>query len=108
MRKLPGLARTAKPALAGLLVVWIFLLGLAAADGPLHRSLHQNGSSGPVSCAICLFALGQVDSPAATPVLALAVFVLLAGVLAIRASLPFSFDFLLPPGRGPPCPSHRS
>jgi hypothetical protein len=89
-------------ALAGLLAVLVLSLGLLAANESLHRLLHNDCAADASLCVVCLFAQGQVDSTDITPALVLGVFLLLCGVLAIRASAPWSVDFLLPPGRAPP------
>jgi hypothetical protein len=102
-RRLSQAGRAAKPALAGLLAVLVLAFGFLAAHGPLHRSLHNDGTAGASLCVLCLFAQGQVDSTDIAPALVLCVFILLSGVLAACAGVPWSVDLLLPPGRAPPC-----
>ena len=96
----------AKPFLAGLLAVLLFAFGFVAASGSLHHSLHHDGAADVNSCVICLLAQGHVDLPDASTVLVTAVFYPLCGLLAASAGVPWSFDFLLPPGRAPPGLSH--
>lgn len=97
--------RVAKSFVAGLLAVLLLAFGVLAASGSLHHSLHHD-SADASSCVICLLAQGQIDIPETSPVVATTVFHPLCGLLAASAGVPWSFDFLLPPGRAPPCLSH--
>jgi|SRR6266567_1610165 len=101
-RTVRDLRRVAKPAMAGLLAALLLAVGLLAASGPLHRSLHHERSAGANFCAVCLFAQGQVEPPNLGPVFISSVFFLLCGLPAASAGVPWSVDFLLPPGRAPP------
>jgi len=95
-------------ALAGLLAVLLLAVGLLAASGPLHRSLHHERAAGANFCAVCLFAQGQVEPPNLGPVFISIVFFLLCGLPTASAGVPWSVDSLLPPGRAPPRLSHVS
>jgi len=96
------LQRVAKPALAGLLAGLLFAVGLLAASGPLHRSLHHERAAGMNLCAVCLFAKGQMEAPSLGPVFVSSVFFRLYGLLAACAGVPWTVNCLLPPGRAPP------
>ena len=102
------LRRVAKPALAGLLAALLFMWGLLAASGSLHLSLHHDRAAGANSCAVCLFAKGQVELSDIAPLLIAVAIFLLCGLLAASAGVPWSVDSLLPPGRAPPRLSHIS
>jgi len=44
------------------------LFGLLATNGRFHQALHPSGKEASNSCALCLFANGQVDLPQAVPI----------------------------------------
>ena len=66
-RKVCGLGRLAKAALAGLLVLLLFAALLFSATGRLHQLVHQGEKSAGQGCAVCLFAHGQVHAADVTP-----------------------------------------
>jgi hypothetical protein len=101
-RKISAVARAANSALAVSLAILLIGLGLLAASGPLHRSLHHDKPVGSSLCAVCLLAQGHVDAADIAPLFVFAALIFLCGVLAANAVLPSRFDFLLPPGRAPP------
>jgi hypothetical protein len=98
---------SAKPALSGLLVALVLLLNALAAAPALHELIHKDADRADHSCAITLFAHGQVDSascdvPVAVPT---------AGIettLSLISSVPSTAIENLPPGRGPPAFSFNS
>jgi hypothetical protein len=94
--------KVAKLFMAGFLAVLLLAFGVFAASSTLHRVLHQDSAADASSCVICSLAQGQVDLPALSPALAATILFPLCGLLAASAGVPWSFDFLLPPGRGPP------
>ncbi len=98
--------QVAKSFVAGLLAVLLLAFGVLAASGSVHHSLHHDGDTDAGSCVICSLTQGHIDLPEAAPCLATAVFHPLCGLLPASAGVPCSLDFLLPPGRAPPCPSH--
>jgi hypothetical protein len=100
--------QAAQSVLAGWLAFLLLGFTLIASSGPLHEAFHHDSAAGAGACAICLFAQGHIDSPDAAPPLVLGVFLLFCGLLAVRAGVPRSVDFLLPPGRAPPCFSSAS
>jgi hypothetical protein len=94
--------RCLKPAIAGLMVVFVLLLGLFASSSVLHFAVHGNSSAGHEQCVICSIAKGQVETggsgqpqvaapeeaaPAHTPITVLA---------------PDNFDYSVALSRGPP------
>jgi len=97
----------AKLCLAGLLAVLLLAFGTFAANGSLHHAVHHDSSGDANSCVICSLAQGHVDLPVSSPILVATVFFPLCGLLAASAGVPWSFDFLLPPGRAPPGIPHR-
>jgi hypothetical protein len=99
--------RVAKSFVAGLLAVLLLAFGVLAASGSLHHSRHHDSATDASSCVICSLAQGQIDLPETSPVVATTVFHPLCGLLAASAGVPWSFDFLLPPGRAPPRLSHN-
>jgi hypothetical protein len=92
----------AKSLLAGVLALGLVILGLLAADGPLHQRLHHHGGADAGGCVLCLFVQGHVNAASVATVLAVFTFSLLGAVVLLGSpSLPES-EHLLPPGRAPP------
>ena len=87
--------------LAWLLAGLVLLLDAMAASPQLHELIHRDADASGHTCAVTIFAHGQVDSP-------------VVEVAAIVPAAPFEFSPLtpvsafnalvesLPPGRGPP------
>jgi hypothetical protein len=92
--------------MAGVLAVLLLVFGSFAAVGSLHHSSHHDHAAGAGACVICSLAHGQIDLPDSSPILAATLFLPLCGLLAATTGVPWSFEFLLPPGRGPPVFSH--
>lgn len=90
-----------KRSLAALLGLLLLGLSFGAADGPLHRALHKQGQDGS-TCAICLFVKGMVDLPDSLLPVVLVFACLFFLLPALKASIPLSTEFLLPPERAPP------
>jgi hypothetical protein len=93
----------AKPVLAGLLALF-FLVGVTIAANPsLHEKLHHDGGPRSDFCFACTLAVGLVNSPEATPITIFVALVFVCRLLPSRVVLLPSFDYLLLPGRAPPC-----
>ena len=88
--------------LATFLAAAVVSFGLLAANGALHRTLHQGGTADSGSCVLCLFAHGHADSPEA--VLVTSAFVPTASDLPVPAvsAVKVDFTYLLSPSRAPP------
>jgi hypothetical protein len=98
--------RVAKLFLAGLLAVLLLAFGVTVASASLHHSIHHDSAENANACVICSLAQGHVDVADPSPTLAATVLLPLCGLLAASAGVPWSFNFLLPPGRAPPRFSH--
>jgi hypothetical protein len=94
--------KVAKLFMGGLLAVLLLAFGGFAAVGSLHHAAHHDHAADAGACVICSLAHGQIDLPDNAPIVAATLFFPLCGLLAAGAGVPWSFDFLLPPGRGPP------
>ena len=95
--------RWVKPAFAGLLGAFVFVLALFASSVKLHLKLHED-SNAPhqSSCAVCTIAQGQVDSPPATAS-QLAVPLSVSWTLpGYQATFKKDADFSVASSRGPP------
>jgi hypothetical protein len=96
----------AKLFMAGLLAVLLLGFGGFAAAGSLHHAAQHDHAADAGACVICSLAHGQIDLADNAPLVAATLFLPLCGLLAASAGVPWSYDFLLPPGRGPPGLSH--
>ena len=94
--------RWVKPAFAGLMAAFVFVLALFASSEKLHLKLHEDSNAPHQSCAICTIAQGQVDftpetlSQIAVP---LSVSWTLPGY---QATFKKDADFSVASSRGPP------
>jgi hypothetical protein len=87
--------------LAGVLLI----LELLAANGGLHQALHHSGKAPSDSCALCLIAKGQVDSPQPTPISTEPVQFSFHPTPQIESITLVDFSYFTPPGRAPPAPA---
>ena len=97
----PSFGKCGKPALSGLLVALVLLLNALAAAPALHELIHPDADQADHSCAITLFAHGQVDSASVDVPVALPA----AGIETVPSiifSVPGTTIENLPPGRAPP------
>ena len=101
-RRLSGLSRAARPALAGLLALLLLGSGTLSVSYALHQSLHNNAAGGSHFCLVCLFAKGQVSAAEVAFVAALLVLCPLSGIRAAKPSPWPGFDYRLSPSRAPP------
>jgi hypothetical protein len=92
----------AKPALAGVLAVFVLFFSTLAASSSLHQLVHHDAGAPNHSCVITLFATGQIDS--APAFLMPAVIAALLGALVLlpeTVELP-SADYRYSSSRAPP------
>lgn len=91
-----------RPALAGLMVGLLLLLGLAAANEQFHARLHANDSVKHGPCSVCALAQGQLDTPAIFPGWALAGPTLVRFISPHVEVRPLPVEFSVATSRGPP------
>jgi hypothetical protein len=92
-----------KPVLAGLLAL-LFLVGATFAANPsLHEKLHHHDASHSEFCFACAIAAGLMSSPEAATITVFVALGLLCCVISPRTVLLPFLDYLLLPGRAPPC-----
>jgi hypothetical protein len=101
-RRLSGLGRVAKPALAGLLAALLLVSATLSVSHALHQSLHRDGAANNHFCLVCSFAKGQVSAADVALASALVVFFCLCGIRAAKPSPLPGFDYRLSPSRAPP------
>jgi hypothetical protein len=101
------LISVAKPALAGLLAVWLVIAGALSLSHALHQSVHPDSSGGSHLCLLCSLAKGHVQAADAALIVAIPVlFLVLGGVLPERFPLS-AFDYRFSPSRAPPAPASK-
>jgi len=93
--------RAAAHILAGALLI----LELLAANGGFHQALHHSGQVPSDSCALCLIAKGQVDSPEPAPISTEPVQFSFNPTPQIESIVLVGFSYFTPPGRAPPAPA---
>jgi len=91
----------AKPAIAGLLVLWLFLSALASASPCLHEWLHSDHNAPTHYCLVTALEHGQSDVPSVTITLAPVIAKFPSTALPL-GSFFISHDTKLFPERGPP------
>ncbi|HVM46446.1 MAG TPA: hypothetical protein VMU04_00390 [Candidatus Acidoferrum sp.] len=94
--------------LAIVLAVTVVCFGLLAANGEFHRALHHGGAADSNGCVLCLFAHGQVDSPASATVPAACVAAVLDLTPPAESIVLVDFTYLLFPSRAPPAVPTRA
>jgi len=96
------IARTVKAALAGLLVVQLFLLLALGGSPTLHHALHHDSNQADHDCLVTMFTKGQLGEAVTVSIItALAIFTLCTVLLpASRPRLFFGYRF--DPSRAPP------
>jgi hypothetical protein len=88
--------------LAGVLVFLLLWTGVLASQAS-HSDRHlTNGSGGPHTCAVCLFAHGQVLAADVSPIGVWSGADLVLAILPPTAAVPKLDRFHLPQGRAPP------
>ena len=90
-----GFARTVKAALAGLLVVQLFLLLALGGSPTLHHALHHDSNQADHDCLVTMFTKGQLSEAVAVSIItALAIFTLCTVLLPEnRPQLFFAYRF---------------
>jgi hypothetical protein len=74
-----------------------------AGDPSLHEKLHHDGAAHSHFCFACALAAGVLSSPEATRDIIFVALVFVCLLLSSRVVLLPSVDYLLLPGRAPPC-----
>lgn len=97
-----GFTRAVKAALAGLLVVQLFILLALGGSPALHHALHSDSNQADHSCLVTVFTKGQVSEAAAVPILCvLGIFTLCTMLLPDRLPQSF-FAYRFDASRAPP------
>jgi hypothetical protein len=91
----------AKPAIAGVLVLWLFLSALASASPCLHEWLHSDHNAPTHYCLVTALEHGQSDVTSVTVTLAPVVVTFPSTALPLESFF-ISHDTKLCPERGPP------
>jgi hypothetical protein len=95
--------RRSNPAFAGLMAAFVLLLGLFASSEKLHLTLHQDsGAHHHLPCAVCSFAEGQLEIPAANVSEVVAAMSVSWTIPSLQIVLPLEIDFSVASSRGPP------
>ncbi len=95
-------ARTVKAALAGLLVVQLFLLLALGGSPTLHHALHHDSNQADHDCLVTVFTKGQLSEAATVPILfVLGIFTLCTVLLPDRQPQSF-FAYRFDASRAPP------
>jgi hypothetical protein len=97
-----GFRRTAKPALAGLLVLLLLFIAALASSPTLHNWFHDDARSPDHNCVITLFAKGQLSPTAVASILVALVALLGAVALLAETILLPSADYRYSSSRAPP------
>jgi len=92
---------TRSRALAALLAVTVFGLGLLTVAPELHRDLHADAGAATHGCAVTLFAAG-VAAAAAALILTVAPLQVARVILPVLVETPRPAPRRFPPGRAPP------
>jgi len=94
--------QSAKAASALLLSALIILLSLLGASPALHKLIHADADSADHSCAITLFARGQVDAAMAAP-MAAGLIMLFGGIALLSETFQFPLaNYRFSRSRAPP------
>jgi hypothetical protein len=88
--------------MAGVLAATVLLLGIVAANGAFHQSLHQNGQASSGSCVLCLFVKGQVDLAQTLPSVPGWVSSSFESPPPLESIALVDFSYLVFPSRAPP------
>jgi hypothetical protein len=91
-----------KAALAALVAGWLCCLTVLSADSSIHQLFHHDQGATHSACLICSLAKGQVFSAEMPPVMPTPPTIGAYRLTQEQFSPIPSFDFLLPPSRGPP------
>jgi len=91
-----------RPALGGVLGLFILAFGAIASVAAVQHSLHHDASSHSASCAICSLAKGQVDAGDGAFIIPQPATIVDFVPLKVVHSLPQNPTFLLPQERAPP------
>jgi hypothetical protein len=83
------------------LSLFFFLQTLAASDA-LHQYFHADAAAPDHHCAVTLLAQGQVNAPAAAPVLIAFIAAFLFSLPLVTAVARASFDYRFSASRAPP------
>lgn len=84
-----------------LLILLVLLLNALAASPSLHELIHKDADQAGHSCAITMFAHGQVDSSTVDVVIPVPI-ASIEFFPQLLVSIPHPLPAALPPGRGPP------
>ena len=94
--------RCLKPAIAGLMVVFVLLLGLFASSSVLHFAVHGNSSAGHEQCVLCTIAKGQIETGGHGQPQIFAPKQITLEHASIDVLAPDGFDYSVSLSRGPP------